>query len=948
MTKFPSLLLFFLACSLTTLAGATGIEPARLRCEYLENPLGIDVTTPRLSWIVTSETRSQLQTAYQIRVASEPSLLGDGTADLWDSGKVASDESVNVPYAGAALSARTACFWQIRLWGKDDAPSSWSVPAHWSMGLLDKAAWSAEWITFQDETPLEASQQKMVLPPARYYRKDFAAAKEVKRATIYATALGIYELSLNGAPITDQVFTPGWSDYHKRTYYNTFDVTAHLKMGDNAWGAVVADGWYSGYIGFGLLVGYGPNKSGRAFYGKTPALQAQLEIEYTDGTTETIITDGSWKTAVGPEQIADMQMGETYDARLEMPGWNAPGFDAATWQNAILAKDTPSIKSPYWDQGGDREVELGFQEPPVYQAYPGVPIRATERIKPISVNEIEPGVYIFDMGQNFSGVVELKAQGPAGTRVQLRHGEMLHIDGKLMTENLRKALATDVYIMKGDPAGETWQPRFTFHGFQFVEITGLATPPTLDTLTGVVIHSDTPLRSAFACSDDMVNQLFSNIVWTQRSNFLELPTDCPQRDERLGWTGDAQIYVRAATYNADTAAFYTKWLDDLEEAQEANGAYPEYAPHPMNHGRDGITYGTGWMDAGIICPYTVYKVYSDTRVIERHYDSMKRFMEFRHQIAPDFQGVYVGNDWGDWLSLSKTPIEYIDACYFYYTSSLMAEMAEAIGKTDDAATYRDWMKNIQGRFYKNYVNDDGTLAIRTQTAYAVALFVGILPDAQRQAAGDNLAALIAVEDNAMSTGFIGTRPLLPALTATGHHDLATRLLQNRKYPSWGFEVVNGATTIWERWNSYTKEGGFVAGMNSFSHYSFGAVCEWMFQSLAGIDTDGPGYKHIILRPGPPAAESNPDFAPINWVTAEYDSIRGPIKTAWKKEGTTFSYEVTIPANTTATLYLPQAENEVFIYPIEQQDGITNNGLVENGRAVLELASGNYQFSVTPK
>lgn len=929
-----------LALPLATPAHA-GLIAERLRCEYLENPLGIDATVPRLSWIVTSEERGQKQTARQIRVASSPELLA--TPDLWDSGPIKSDETIQIEYAGKPLASRQACYWQVKVWDMNGQPSEWSAPASWSMGLLSKTDWSAEWISFKDESPLEASPEKMVLPPARYYRKDFAAPREVKRATIYATALGIFEFSLNGKPISDQMFAPGWPDYHKRAYYETFDVTGQIKSGENTWGAVLADGWYSGYIGFGLLVGYGPSKSGRAFYGKTPAFQAQLEIEYTDGSRSTVITDPSWKTGTGPILTADMQMGETHDARLEMPGWDAPGFDTSKWQSAILAKDNGSIKSPYSDQGGKREVELGFQEPPVYQAHAGVPVRPIQRIKPISVKEIEKGVYIFDMGQNFSGVVELKVKGEAGTRVQLRHGEMLHQDGKLMTENLRKALATDVYILKGDPNGETWQPRFTFHGFQFVEVTGLTEAPTLDTITGVVLHSDTPLTSKFACSDTMVNQLFSNIVWTQRSNFLELPTDCPQRDERLGWMGDAQIYVRAATFNADAAAFYTKWLGDVIDAQEANGAYPEFAPHPMNHGRDGITYGTGWMDAGIICPYTIYKVYGDTRIIAKHYDSMTRFMDFRRSIAPDFQGVYVGNDWGDWLSLSKTPIEYIDAGYFYYTSSLMAEMAEALGKKEDAAKYRDWMKKIQARFVTNYVNDDGSLAIRTQTAYAVALWMNILPEDKRAAAGQHLADLIAEENNAMSTGFIGTRPLLPALTATGHHDLAARLLQNRKYPSWGFEVVNGATTVWERWNSYTKEGGFVAGMNSFSHYSFGAVCEWMFESLAGIDTDGPAYKHLILRPQIPSKDSNPDFAPIDWVEAEYDSIRGKIKVAWKKTETGLEYEVTIPANTTATLELPVGEGAVVTEGGKDLADVA--GVTTSATNALTLEAGTYHFNV---
>ncbi|HEC01929.1 MAG TPA: alfa-L-rhamnosidase [Phycisphaerales bacterium] len=920
------------------------IQVSRLRCEYLANPLGIDETEPRLGWIVTSEARGQRQTAYQIRVASRIDKLLSGKADLWDSGKVASSETVNVVYQGEPMVSRQRCFWQVRVWDKNANVSKWSSPARWSMGLLNEEDWQSEWISFKDDSLLNATRKEIVLPPARYYRKPFDSAPAVSRATVYATALGVYELSINGQPVTEQMFTPGWSDYRQRVYYNTFDVTERIRKGQNVLAATVADGWYSGYLGFGLLVGYGPNKCGRYFYGKTPALRIQLEIEYTDGTAKTVVTDKSWKTSEGPIRESDMLMGEVYDARLEMPGWDKTGFDDRQWETAIPARENGSLKAPYYDKAGHREVELGFIEPEVVQSYSSVPVRPIGTIRPVAITEPDPGVYIFDMGQNFSGIVELTVRGKRGTKVQIRHGEMLHRDGTLMTENLRKARATDTYILRGGET-ETWRPKFTFHGFQFVEITGLPKKPTLDTIKGIVIHSDTPLTSSFECSDPMVNQLFSNIVWTQRSNFLEVPTDCPQRDERLGWTGDAQAYVRSATYNADVAAFFTKWEKDLVESQRDNGAYPAYAPFPMQHGPRGKAYGTAWMDAGVICPYTIYKIYGDTRMIERNYESMTRFMNFRKEVSPNFQGVFVGNDWGDWLALNKTPIEYIDSVYFAYTSDLMAEMANAIGKTADGKKYANWGKQIRAFFNKNYVNDDGSLAVNTQTAYALALFVNMLPPQKRMPAGQHLAKLIKDNDNLMSTGFIGTRPLLPVLTATGHHDLAVRLLQNRRYPSWGFEVANGATTIWERWNSYTKENGFVAGMNSFSHYSFGAVCEWMFQSLAGIDTNGAGYKHIILRPGPPSADSNPDNEPINWVKAEYDSIRGRIRSSWKKTTSRFEYNVTIPANTTGILYLPadKASNVIESgMKLSRAQGVEilseKEGLIE-----IELASGSYHF-----
>ena len=538
-------------------------------------------------------------------------------------------------------------------------------------------------------------------------------------------------------------------------------------------------------------------------------------------------------------------------------------------------------------------------------------------------------------------MARLSARGPAGTKIRLRFGEMLHPDGRLMTENLRKARATDTYVLRGDPAGETWAPRFTYHGFQFVEVTGYPGRPDAGAITGVVVHSDTPLVSSFSSSDPMIDRLFRNIVWTQRSNFVELPTDCPQRDERFGWTGDAQAYVRTAAYNADIAAFYTKWLDDLEEAQRDNGAFTDYAPYPMQHGPAGVAYGTGWMDAGIICPYMIYKTYGDTRVIDRHWNAMMRFMQFRRGNSPEFGGSKVGNTWGDWLSIgSVTPLEFIDAAYFGYTARLMSEMARATGRTREAGMFSDWLSRIRASFVKTYLKPGGRLAVDNQTAYALALFADLVPPESAAPAAKRLAELIAQNKFRMSTGFLGTKPLLPVLSATGHHDLATRLFQSRDFPSWGYEIENGATTIWERWNSYTKDKGFhEPAMNSFSHYAFGAVAEWMFASLAGIDTDGPGFKRIIVRPGPPAPGSNPDRPPVSRVSASYDSPRGKIASSWKREADRFELDVTVPANTSATVYLP-ARNEA---------GITESGKpvkvlrMEDGRAVLSVDSGSYKF-----
>ena len=906
-----------LACATMagTLPAGAKLLPTQLRTEYLVEPSTIETLAPRLTWILESTGRGQRQTAYRILVASSEKSLKRDVGDLWDSAQVASDETVNIPYAGRPLASGLRCFWKVKSWDQDGKESAWSQPAVWGMGLLKPEDWKAQWISCPDNSPVHNDRQHLLLPPARHYRKEFTAGRKVTRATVYASALGIVELHLNGQRVGDAYFEPGWADYHKRTYYRAHDVTALVQKGGNAFGAVVADGWYAGYVGYGLLVGYGPNKTGRNFYGKTPALLAQLELEYADGSRETVVTDASWQvTDQGPFREADLIMGESFDARREMPGWDKPGFPVAGWNHAMRAEDNGSIKATFSDNSGSREVELGFQRPALVQAYSGPSIRVTEELKALRLTEPKPGAYIFDLGQNFAGVIRLQVKGPAGRKLQIRYGEMLHTNGTLMTENLRKARATDYYTLRGDPKGETWQPRFTYHGFQFVEITGLPVRPTLDTVTGQVIHSDTPIVGSFACSDPVMTQFWRNTVRTQRANFVELPTDCPQRDERLGWMGDAQVYVRTATYNADVAAFYTKWLDDLQEAQRDSGAYPDYCPYPMGHGAPGQSWGTAWTDAGIICPYTIWRVYGDTNVIARHWDSMTRFMEWRKQRAPDFKGHKGGNEWGDWLNVNEaTPIELIDAAYFRGDAHMMSQMARALGRQSEAENYLQLWGAVGRQFMDDYDprQAGSALKVNTQTAYVLALNFGLTGGLNYMERAERLSEMITKNDTRMATGFLGTKGLLPSLSVHGQHDLACRLFQSRKFPSWGYEVEQGATSVWERWDSFTKEHGFNgaggnqnAAMNSFSHYSFGAVMEWAYRYLAGIDTDGAGYKRLFLKPGPPTPGSNPDVKPIDWVKAEYGSIHGKIATQWKRTGDQFELNVTIPANTTATVFLP--------------------------------------------
>jgi len=659
-------------------------------------------------------------------------------------------------------------------------------------------------------------------------------------------------------------------------------------------------------------------------------------------------------------------MGESYDARKEKSGWAEPGFDAAKWEPAILASENDSVPATFYEyqnagKPGDpvvikgRPVDLGFKRPDKLEAFPGLPVRPIEEIKPVAITSPTNGVYIYNLGQNFAGEVRLKVKGPAGTTIQLRYGEMLYPDGRLMNENYRRARAIDHYTLRGDKNGEDWVPRFTFHGFQYVEVSGYPGKPDKNAITGIVLHSDTPLTSGFECSDPMANRLFKNVVWTQRANFLDLPTDCPQRDERFGWMGDAQIYVHCATLNADVAAFYTKWLREVMESQRPSGTFPGYAPYPFQHGWD---FGTAWCDAGVICPWTIWQAYGDTRIIERCWPFMVKFMDWRKSTSTNYLGIVHGNDWGDWLSFGgKTPLDYVDTVYFAYSAKLMSQMAAAIGKQTEAAEYGDLFNHIESAFNEKYVHADGSLTVDNETAYALALYMDLIPVDLRVKAGKILADKLrtgeTADNSGMTTGFLGTRPLLPVLTSVGENDLAVKHFQSRKFPSWGYEVAQGATTIWEHWDSFTKAHGFGgmdgtqnASMNSFAHYSFGAVCEWMINDLAGIQSDGPGYDKIIIHPHPPTPGSNPDHTPINWVKAHYDSIHGRIVSNWKRTQDRFELEIEIPVNTTATVYLPASSVENITEgnePLAKVSGVKFLSL-EGGCAVLAVESGKYQFN----
>ncbi len=745
------------------------------------------------------------------------------------------------------------------------------------------------------------------LPPATFLRREFLVEKPVARATLYATALGLVDMHLNGHRVSDDFFTPGWTDYNKRVYYRAYDVTKLVRHGANAVGAVLADGWFSGYIGF---------RGDRDLYGKYPRVRAQLHLEFADGTVADIGTGAGWKAVTGPIIEADFLKGETYDARLEHPGWDQPGLDDVHW----------------------RAVDVGSNEVhPVVQAHPGAPVRAIQEFRARTITQPKAGVFVLDLGQNFAGVPRLKVSGKPGQQIKLRFAERLNPDGTIYTRNLRSARATDTYVCKGQGT-ETWQPRFTFHGFQYIEVTGLSGTPGSDTVVGVALSSDTPVVGAFTCSDPMLNQLHNNIYWTQRANFIDIPTDCPQRDERMGWTGDAQVYIRTATLNTDVEAFFTKWLVDLDDGQRADGQFPCVAPSVVA-GDDG---GPAWADAGVICPWAIYEVYGDRRVLERHFDAMKRFIEFcRQRSTPELLPPQKFHCFGDWLSIkADTPKDVIYTAYFAHCARLAGQAAAVLGKTDEAEAYKRLFQAIREAFFRTYVTEDGHIKGDTQTCYVLALAFDLVQGEKAKQAARYLVEDIEKRGWHLSTGFIGTKHLMLVLSKIGRPDVAYRLLHNDTFPSWGFSIKQGATSIWERWDGWTPENGFQdPGMNSFAHYSFGAVYQWMVENIGGIRSAAPAYKEILIAPQPdPQLKS---------AAVSYRSILGVIATDWQAKDGQLLFNVTIPANTTAQVVLPAkaaADIAESGHPLGQAPGVQLLRQ-EGANVILSIGSGRYAFAV---
>lgn len=1088
------------------LAQDGSLKATGLRCEYLTDPLGIDVTRPRLSWVLEAgptAARGRVQTAYQVLVADSPEALAGDQGTLWDSGKVAGDQSIHVEYAGKPLASRARANWKVKVWDNEGKVSPWSKPALWTMGLLKPEEWGAKWIGDPSEPPPPAkanngyhstfaktadeprsavielkeaaridavklfpaqpydwkenapgimfpvrfkieiagtadfkdakvvvdktaedlpnpkaepqtysfapvaarfvrltatrlgmrdagnyglalaemqalsggnvvSQGAVVsspdaletgawakanltdgdlkshaagpldpLPPSML-RKVFAAGEKgakVVRATAYATALGMYELRFNGKKVDEsRVFNPEWTDYTQKVQYQTYDVTDLLKAGaENVVGVVLGDGWYAGRIGLSFIV---PNDPRRGIYGRKTRYMMRLEIEQEGGKTTSVVTDGSWRcTTEGPVRVSDILDGEIYDARREMPGWDTTSYSesaAGGWAAPKLYED-PKIK---------------------LVAQSNEPIRVTRDIAPISLSEPKPGVYVYDLGQNMVGWCRLNISDglvPKGTIITVRHAEVLNQDGTIFTANLRSAKATESYTYAGGRA--VYEPRFTYHGFRYVEVTGLTSKPPTDLITGRVVNSAPPEIGRLETSNPLINKLWQNVLWTQRGNMHSVPTDCPQRDERLGWMGDILAFAPAASFNMDMAAFFTKWIPDVREAQTSDGRFSDFSPHPF--GKEVRFSGVpAWGDAGVVVPWVAYRYYGDTRLLAEHYDSARRWVEYIRSKNPDLLWKTArGNDYGDWLTAdtfkiagfpkkgAEMPKEAFATAFFAHSADLVAQMAAVLGKKEDAAKYGALFSDIKGAFNKAYVKPDGTIEGNTQGGYAIALEFDLLPQNLRAGAAQKMVEASKPYNGHISTGFHSTRCVMLQLNENGYLDEAYRLVTNRTMPSWGYLIDHGATTIWERWDGHVEGTGFQdSGMNSFSHFAFGSVSEWMYRTILGInlDEEATAFKKFTVRPRPGGG--------LTWAKGSYGSIRGPIESSWKTEAGTIAMNVTIPANTTATVYVPTDDASTVTEggkPAKDAAGL-KFVRAEKGAAVYEAGSGTYSFAAALK
>jgi alpha-L-rhamnosidase len=909
-------------------AGAP-ITPVDLRCESIRNPLGIDTHRPRLSWKLqaTAGSRNQTQSAYRITVASTESLLTDGVADLWDSGQVLSPQQLHVEYEGPRLTSGQRCFWRVQVWDAEDQPSSHSGVSWWEMGLLSPDDWTGTWISDGSQEP--ATEEAFYEDdPAPFFRRSFHVGGRVKRARLYAVGLGYYELRLNGRALSDHVLDPAWTSFGKRIFYTCEDLTEKLAKGENVLGGLVGNGWFNplpmqmwGRINIRdhLLVG-------------RPRLLVQLNIEYEGGSVQTVATDDGWRVRSGPILRNNVYLGETYDARLEQPGWDRPGFDDSDWDYASAADPISG--------------EL--------RALPIPPIRVTEHLTPVALSEVSPGVYIFDLGRNFAGWVRLRVQGPRGTTVRMRMGERLYPDGSLnpMTavagqiKGLREdgtprggpgapevAWQANSYTLRGG-GPEEYTPRFTFHGFRYVEVTGFPGTPTLASVEGLRLNTDVESAGSFSCSNQRFNRLHEMVQWTLLSNLFSVQSDCPGR-EKFQYGGDIVATSEAAIFGYDMASFYAKAVSDHRDASRGEGWFPETAPYV------GIAAGNYVPEAGPISwglahPLLLaqlHQYYGDGRIIEEQYEAARTWVDLLEEYS---DGLIVDRCIGDHEGLDPNPVELLATAHFHQAASLVAGFAGILGRPREEARYRQLASEIRDAFIQRFLEPNtGRFGIATQAAQATSLHLGLVPDSEMDRAIRRMVdEVLVTHDGHISTGIFGTKYLLNTLSAAGHSDVAYRMVDEPSYPGWGYMLERGATTVWETW----AESDDVYSQN---HPMFGSVSEWFYKYLAGIRPDEGAVGFDRFRIEPMVLDG------LEWVDAIYESVRGTVRSSWRVEEGLLHLDVEVPVNTTAAVQIPTSE------PGSAREGGRLLREVPSIRILtttsphgprLELGSGRYSFT----
>jgi alpha-L-rhamnosidase len=865
---------------------------SRVQLEHLRETLGVGAARPRISWMVSTAVSGWTQAAYEIE-ATDP----DGRPRT--TGRVETDRSVLVPWPFEPLVSRTAVSVRVRVWGTDDQASGWSTPLSAEAGLFRADDWTARFIA--PDWDEDTSQMQ----PGPLMRREFDVRNEVARARLYVTALGLYEIQVNGGVVGDHALSPGWTSYNRRLRYQTFDVTDLLRAGRNAIGAMLGDGWYRGRLGF-----FGGRRN---IYGDRLALLAQMEILYADGTTDLVVTDASWHAARGPVRAADIYDGETYDARLEPRGWSKPGCSESGWTGVrLLDRDLGTLAAPS-----------------------GPPVRRTQIMRPVSIMRSPSGCTIVDFGQNVVGRLRIAVEGPAGQTITLRHAEVLE-NGELCTRPLRTAKATDRFTLRGGGL-ETWEPRFTFHGFRYAEVEGWPGELRADDISAVVCHSDMERTGWFECSNPLINKLHENIVWTMRGNFLDVPTDCPQRDERLGWAGDLELFSPTASTIYDTAGFLMSWLADLTADQGPDGAVPIYIP---NIKQGPIVPSTFMSDAAVIVPWVLYQRFGDTDLLERQFDSMRAWVDYVTQKAGDRLLYDKDIPYGDWLDPAAPPDRpgdtrtdpfLVSTAYFVRSTDLVARAARVLGKEAEAERYEALAARIRDAFAREYLSVSGRVVSDSATGYALAIQFGLLRDEeQRRNAGARLAQIARDSQYCISTGLVGTAIMCDALCSVGEYDTAFRMLTQRACPSWLYAVTMGATTVWERWDSLLPDGSVNPGaMTSFNHYALGAVGDWIYRTVGGIAASEAGYRRLDIQPHIGGGVTS---ARIRHLTPY-----GMAECAWQLDGGQVHLEVVLPPNTAARVALPQSHEA----PVEVGSGTHrwSYRAVQPPRRLLNLESG---------